>query len=154
MSATSIIFEKRQRRVRHITETTILNAQLIVEFSKRLLGFQSLCPEDQITLLKACPSEVMMLRGARGYDVHSESVVFREYYLEAELENDDLFKFYRTMSNMKVDNTEYALLTAIVIFSERHALKEPKKVGKIKEIYVEALEALHCRHCRQNYYRS
>jgi len=129
-----------------------------VEFSKRLPGFQSLCREDQITLLKACSSEVMMLRGARRYDVHSESIVFannkpytRENYLEAELENDDLFKFCRTMSNMKVDNAEYALLTAIVIFSERHALKEPKKVEKIQEIYVEALQAyVNNRRSRQN----
>lgn len=45
------------------------------------------------------------------------------------------------MSNMKVDNAEYALLTAIVIFSERHNLKEPKRVEKIQEIYVEALQA-------------
>jgi len=145
-------------RLRHITETTILTVQLIVEFSKRLPGFQSLCREDQITLLKACSSEVMMLRGARRYDVHSESIVFannkpytRENYLEAELENDDLFKFCRTMSNMKVDNAEYALLTAIVIFSERHALKEPKKVEKIQEIYVEALQAyVNNRRSRQN----
>ena len=48
-------------RLRHITETTILTVQLIVEFSKRLPGFQSLCREDQITLLKACSSEVRPL---------------------------------------------------------------------------------------------
>ena len=47
-------------RLRHITETTILTVQLIVEFSKRLPGFQSLCREDQITLLKACSSEVSL----------------------------------------------------------------------------------------------
>ena len=165
-------------RLRHITETTILTVQLIVEFSKRLPGFQSLCREDQITLLKACSSEVrplsdilslillvtrsffqvMMLRGARRYDVHSESIVFannapytRENYLEADLENDDLFKFCRTMSNMKVDNAEYALLTAIVIFSERHGLREPKKVEKIQEIYVDSLQAyVNNRRSRQN----
>jgi len=145
-------------RLRHITETTILTVQLIVEFSKRLPGFQSLCREDQITLLKACSSEVMMLRGARRYDVHSESIVFannapytRENYLEADLEYDDLFKFCRTMSNMKVDNAEYALLTAIVIFSERHGLREPKKVEKIQEIYVDSLQAyVNNRRSRQN----
>lgn len=49
-------------RLRHITETTILTVQLIVEFSKRLPGFQSLCREDQITLLKACSSEVRPLQ--------------------------------------------------------------------------------------------
>ena len=146
------------RSLRYITESTILTVQLIVEFSKRLPGFQSLCREDQVTLLKACSSEVMMLRGARRYDVHTESILFannkpytRENYLEAELENDDLFKFCKLMSNMKVDNAEYALLTAIVIFSERHGLREPKKVEKIQEIYVEALQAyVNNRRSREN----
>ena len=145
-------------RLRHITETTILTVQLIVEFSKRLPGFQSLCRDDQVTLLKACSSEVMMLRGARRYDSKTECIVFannkpytRENYLEADLENDDLFKFCKTMSNMKVDNAEYALLTAIVIFSERHNLKEPKRVEKIQEIYVEALQAyVNNRRSREN----
>merc|ERR1719464_775953 len=90
----------------------------------------------------------MMLRGARRYDAQTESIVFannypytRQSYLTAGLENEELFRFCRIMSNMKVDNAEYALLTAIVIFSERHNLKEPKKVEKIQEIYVEALQA-------------
>lgn len=39
-------------RFRHITEMTILTVQLIVEFSKRLPGFDKLEREDQITLLK------------------------------------------------------------------------------------------------------
>ncbi|KAK6618377.1 hypothetical protein RUM44_002829 [Polyplax serrata] len=43
---------------RHITEITILTVQLIVEFAKRLPGFDKLLREDQIALLKACSSEV------------------------------------------------------------------------------------------------
>jgi len=35
-----------------ITEMTILTVQLIVEFAKRLPGFDKLVREDQITLLK------------------------------------------------------------------------------------------------------
>ena len=150
--------DRGPQSLRYITESTILTVQLIVEFSKRLPGFQSLCREDQVTLLRACSSEVMMLRGARRYDVHIESILFannkpytRENYLEAQHENDDLFKFCKLMSNMKVDNAEYALLTVIVIFSERHGLREPKKVEKIQEIYVEALQAyVNNRRSREN----
>jgi len=135
-------------RLRQITEITILTVQLIVEFSKRLPGFQSLCRDDQVTLLKACSSEVMMLRGARRYDSRTDSIVFANNspytkgdYADADMENEELFHFCRIMNNMKVDNAEYALLTAIVIFSERHGLKEAKKVEKIQEIYVESLQA-------------
>ncbi|KAF4518596.1 hypothetical protein B566_EDAN009844, partial [Ephemera danica] len=63
-------------KFRHITEITILTVQLIVEFAKRLPGFDKLLREDQIALLKACSSEVMMLRMARRYDVQSDSILF------------------------------------------------------------------------------
>jgi len=36
----------------HMVEMTILVTRLIVEFAKHLPGFQSLCKEDQIVLLK------------------------------------------------------------------------------------------------------
>ncbi|EEB17490.1 Ecdysone receptor, putative [Pediculus humanus corporis] len=134
---------------RHITEITILTVQLIVEFAKRLPGFDKLLREDQIALLKACSSEVMMLRMARRYDVGSDSILFannqpytRDSYSLAGMGEtvDDLLRFCRQMYGMKVDNAEYALLTAIVIFSERPSLIEGWKVEKIQEIYLEALK--------------
>ena len=115
-----------EAKFKHITEMTILTVQLTVEFSKRLPGFDTLLREDQITLLKACSSEVMMLRCARRYDANTDSIVFannlpytRDSYNMAGVGDtaEALFRFGRQMSVMKVDNAEYALLTAIVIFS-------------------------------------
>ncbi|XP_054286575.1 ecdysone receptor isoform X8 [Macrosteles quadrilineatus] len=137
-------------RYRHITEITILTVQLIVEFAKKLPGFDKLLREDQIVLLKACSSEVMMLRMARRYDVQTDSILFannqpytRESYTMAGIGEviEDLLRFGRLMCSMKVDNAEYALLTAIVIFSERPNLAEGWKVEKIQEIYLEALKS-------------
>jgi ecdysone receptor len=142
--------EPSETKFRHITEMTILTVQLIVEFSKRLPGFDKLEREDQITLLKACSSEVMMLRTARRYDYNSDTIIFannhpytRDTYSIAGVEDtaDPLFNFCRHLCSMKVDNAEYALITAIVIFSERPCLLEPRKVEKIQEIYLEALRA-------------
>ncbi|XP_074109053.1 ecdysone receptor isoform X1 [Cotesia typhae] len=137
-------------RFRHITEITILTVQLIVEFAKRLTGFDKLLREDQIALLKACSSEVMMLRMARKYDVETDSIVFannqpytRESYSLAGMGEtvEDLLRFCRHMYNMKVNNAEYALLTAIVIFSDRPNLLEAWKVEQIQEVYLNALKA-------------
>ncbi|CAG9862630.1 unnamed protein product [Phyllotreta striolata] len=137
-------------RFRHITEITILTVQLIVEFAKRLPGFDKLLREDQISLLKACSSEVMMFRMARRYDYQTDSILFvnnqpysRDSYNLAGMgeQIEDLLYFCRTMYSMQVDNAEYALLTAIVIFSERPDLIEGWKVEKIQEIYLEALRA-------------
>ncbi|RWS26353.1 ecdysone receptor-like protein [Leptotrombidium deliense] len=142
--------EDSLKRFQHITEMTILTVQLIVEFSKRVPGFDTLLREDQITLLKACSSEVMMLRCSRKYDIKTDSIVYannqpytRENYLSASVGDsaDALFNFCRNMCVLKVDNAEYALLTAIVIFSERPQLIEPKKVEKIQEFYIDTLKA-------------
>nr|AEH43772.1 ecdysone receptor isoform 2 [Amphiascus tenuiremis] len=133
---------------RHMTEMTVLTVQLIVEFSKHLPGFQTLCRDDQVSLLKACSSEVIMIRGARRYDPQRECIIYatnypfsQENYDMAGLGNEALFRFCKLMCSMKVDNAEYALLTAIVIFSDRENVREPKRVEKIQEIYVEALQS-------------
>lgn len=47
--------EDSLKRFQHVTEMTILTVQLIVEFSKRVPGFDTLLREDQITLLKVSP---------------------------------------------------------------------------------------------------
>lgn len=106
---------------------------------------------------------------ARRYDFQTDSILFsnnqpysRDSYNLAGMGEtiEDLLHFCRTMYSMKVDNAEYALLTAIVIFSgmykfisvhdgiisfsyllERPSLMEGWKVEKIQEIYLEALKA-------------
>nr|WIM36147.1 ecdysone receptor [Pyrrhocoris apterus] len=142
--------EQSDQRFRHLTEITILTVQLIVEFAKQLPGFDKIEREDQITLLKACSSEVMMLRMARRYDATTDSILFannqpytRDSYNLAGMGEivEDLLRFCRHMYNMKVDNAEYALLTAIVIFSERPSVRESWKVEQIQDVYLEALRS-------------
>jgi len=67
-----------------------------------------------------------MLRTARRYDYKTDTIVFannhpysRDNYMMAGVGEsaDSLFNFCRHLCAMKVDNAEYALLTAIVIFS-------------------------------------
>lgn len=68
----------------------------------------------------------MMLRCSRKYDIKTDSIVYannqpytRQNYSSACISYvaDTLFNFCRRMHMLKVDNAEYALLTAIVIFS-------------------------------------
>jgi len=124
--------EDSLKRFQHVTEMTILTVQLIVEFSKRVPGFDTLLREDQITLLKACSSEVMMLRCSRKYDIKTDSIVYannqpytRENYRSASIGEaaDSLFNFCRSMCVLKVDNAEYSLITAIVIFSGKFEIR-------------------------------
>lgn len=141
--------DKTDAHFRYITEITILTVQLIVEFAKGLPAFTKIPQEDQITLLKACSSEVMMLRMARRYDNVSDSILFannrsytKESYQMAGMEDtiDDLLHFCRQMFSLSVDNVEYALLTAIVIFSDRPGLEKSELVEHIQSYYIETLK--------------
>ncbi|KAM9002389.1 bile acid receptor-like isoform 2-T3 [Sarcophilus harrisii] len=51
-----------------LSETAVLHVQVLVDFTKRLPGFESLASEDQIALLKGSTVEAMFLRSAQIYN--------------------------------------------------------------------------------------
>lgn len=89
-----------------------------------------------------------MLRMARRYDAASDSILFannrsytRDSYKMADMAEtiEDLLHFCRQMYTMTVDNVEYALLTAIVIFSDRPGLEQSGLVEAIQSYYIDTL---------------
>lgn len=86
---------------------------------------------------------------ARRYDANSDSILFannrsytKESYQMAGMEEtiDDLLHFCRQMYSLTVDNVEYALLTAIVIFSDRPGLEKSDMVEQIQGYYIDTLK--------------
>lgn len=139
-----------ENQLKHFTEMTILTVRLIVEYAKNVPGFEYLTREDQITLLKACASEVMMLRATRKYDIKTDSILFannqpvaRENYRKAHIGEiaDAMFNFCRSTVILRLDLAEYALITALIIFSERPNLRDPDQVERIQDYYLELLQA-------------
>lgn len=138
------------REFKHMTDMTILTVKLVVEFAKKAPYFDQLTREDQITLLKAGASEIMMLRSTRKYDIKTDSILFannqpftRENYKRAHIGDiaDAMFNFCRSTVILRLDPAEYALITALIIFSERQNLREPEKVESIQEFYLELMQA-------------
>merc|ERR1712096_523215 len=122
---------------------SVVTVELLVMFIKRLPDFQKFCQNDQVILLKAASSETMMIRTARRYDpVHDTILVSNnDAYDMAGLRNDDLFQFCRKVSKLEVDNEEFAILTAMTVFSEREKLMELEKVEQIQAEYASVLRA-------------
>ncbi|NXE99044.1 NR1H4 protein, partial [Menura novaehollandiae] len=154
-----------------LSETAVVHVQVLVDFTKRLPGFESLASEDQIALLKGSTVEAMFLRSAQIYNQRmsecqpstSESMLdmldfstvgwrdniscvsdilwtvssltqetltnsITEEFITA------LFYFYRTMGELKVTETEYALLVATtVFFSDRPLLRDKRQVEELQE---------------------
>lgn len=91
----------------------------------------------------------MMLRMARRYDASSDSILFvnnqsftTDRYTTIGLDHiaEDLLHFCRQMFYLQVDNVEYSLLTAIVIFSDRPGLEKADLVDYIQSYYIETLK--------------
>ena len=93
-----------------ISETTAATVKLIIEFTRRLPGFHSLCDEDKMIILRRASSESMMIRTARCYDPVSGTILFAnndtfdaEMYDRVGLNTEDLFHFCK-----KVKHTEHS----------------------------------------------
>nr|XP_026654120.1 bile acid receptor [Zonotrichia albicollis] len=158
----------------HLSETAVVHVQVLVDFTKRLPGFESLASEDQIALLKGSTVEAMFLRSAQIYNqrmsecqpstseshvrlsdhgtcCHVQSLDKSNIYSMEMCHNKErptsttttgiteefitaLFYFYRTMGELKVTETEYALLVATtVFFSDRPLLRDKRHVEELQE---------------------
>ncbi|NXX11416.1 NR1H4 protein, partial [Podargus strigoides] len=146
-----------------LSETAVVHVQVLVDFTKRLPGFESLASEDQIALLKGSTVEAMFLRSAQIYNQRiSECQPSTSTLTNNNATNElgagcqkeqffllawswekfthfqefitALFYFYRSMGELKVTETEYALLVATtVFFSDRPLLKNKRHVEELQE---------------------
>ncbi|XP_078500495.1 bile acid receptor-like isoform X2 [Lissotriton helveticus] len=123
-----------------ISETAVLHVQILVDFTKRLPGFQTLDHEDQIALLKGSTVESMFLRSAQ---IYNQRVKTYQSPTNPDIKEEfitPLFNFYRSMGELRVTETEYALLAATtVFFSDRPFLKNKLSVEKLQEPLLEIL---------------
>ncbi|NXP03139.1 NR1H4 protein, partial [Thinocorus orbignyianus] len=155
----------------HLSETAVVHIQVLVDFTKRLPGFESLASEDQIALLKGSTVEAMFLRSAQIYNQRisecqpstSEkplrmrakltrnssarfctNVTFSLFHFEGITEEfiTTLFYFYRSMGELRVTEAEYALLVATtVFFSGKPAERENRR--RVEELQEPLLALLH-----------
>uniref|UniRef100_A0A8C6ZZ97 Uncharacterized protein n=1 Tax=Nothoprocta perdicaria TaxID=30464 RepID=A0A8C6ZZ97_NOTPE len=142
---------------KHVSSTTRAGKQpqfqvLIICFSA---GFTSLASEDQVALLKGSTVEAMFLCSAQIYNQKNsecpstsdskwllpflmskdkEALSITEEFITA------LFYFYRSMGELKVTETEYALLLATTIFfSDRPLLRDKRHVEELQEPLLDIL---------------
>ncbi|XP_054836742.1 bile acid receptor-like [Eublepharis macularius] len=156
-----------------LSESAVVHVQVLVDFTKRLPGFENLANDDQIALLKGSTIEALFLRSAQIYN--EQAIEFQSSFSEGHLKFSDhamcgedkdtmysteiphneesptsttttgiteefitaLFYFYRSMGELNVTETEYALLVATtVFFSDRPLLKNKQHVEKLQEPFL------------------
>uniref|UniRef100_A0A8C8ZP60 Nuclear receptor subfamily 1 group H member 4 n=1 Tax=Prolemur simus TaxID=1328070 RepID=A0A8C8ZP60_PROSS len=132
-----------------LTEMATNHVQILVEFTKKLPGFQTLDHEDQIALLKGSAVEAMFLRSAEIFNrkLPSGHVDLLEERIRKSGISDDyitpMFSFYKSIGELKMTQEEYALLTAIVILSpDRQYIKDREAIEKLQEPLLDVLQKL------------
>ncbi|OCT87623.1 hypothetical protein XELAEV_18021320mg [Xenopus laevis] len=140
-----------------LTEMATRHVQILVEFTKKLPGFQTLDHEDQIALLKGSAVEAMFLRSAELFNrklFESHTDILEERIRKSGISHDyinPMFNFYKSVGELKMVEEEYALLTAVVILTpDRQYLKDKESVEKLQETFLHVLEKICKRHHPDN----
>uniref|UniRef100_A0A8D0BYF2 Nuclear receptor subfamily 1 group D member 2 n=1 Tax=Salvator merianae TaxID=96440 RepID=A0A8D0BYF2_SALMN len=124
----------------------------VVEFAKRVPGFQDLSQHDQVNLLKAGTFEVLMVRFASLFDAKNRTVTFlsgRKYCLDdlrsmgaGDLLN-SMFEFSEKLNALNLSDEEMSLFTAVVLVSaERSGIENVNSVEALQETLIRALRTL------------
>ncbi|XP_006914625.1 bile acid receptor isoform X5 [Pteropus alecto] len=132
-----------------LTEMATSHVQILVEFTKKLPGFQTLDHEDQIALLKGSAVEAMFLRSAEIFNKKlpaGHTDLLEERIRKSGISDEyitPMFSFYKSVAELKMTQEEYALLTAIVILSpDRQYIKDREAVEKLQEPLLDVLQKL------------
>ncbi|KAB0349568.1 hypothetical protein FD754_014425 [Muntiacus muntjak] len=132
-----------------LTEMATSHVQILVEFTKKLPGFQTLDHEDQIALLKGSAVEAMFLRSAEIFSKKlpaGHTDLLEERIRKSGISDEyitPMFSFYKSVAELKMTQEEYALLTAIVILSpDRQYIKDREAVEKLQEPLLDVLQKL------------
>ncbi|MGH0147192.1 UNVERIFIED_CONTAM: hypothetical protein FKN15_015761, partial [Acipenser sinensis] len=146
-----------------LTEMATSHVQVLVEFTKRLPGFQSLDHEDQIALLKGSAVEAMFLRSAQIFTrklPHGHNEVLEDRIRKSGISDEyitPMFNFYKSIGELQMTQEEHALLTAITILSpDRPFVKDVLSVERLQEPMLEVLHMfckLHHPHDPQHFAR-
>ncbi|KAK4294481.1 hypothetical protein Pmani_032897 [Petrolisthes manimaculis] len=133
----------------------------VVEFAKRLPGFQQLPQEDQVTLLKAGVFEVLLVRLAAMFDARSNTMLCLNGQLlrrealhtsvNARFLVDSMFDFAERVNSLKLSDAELACFCAVVVLApDRPGLRNAELVERVQRRLVNCLQAVVNKHHPEN----
>ncbi|XP_076813973.1 bile acid receptor-like isoform X1 [Clavelina lepadiformis] len=133
--------EKTQKT--NLCEIATAHVRVLVEYTKQLPGFTRLGPEDQIALLKGSVVEIMLLRNACGYNFKNSQIDISLFVKDTGLHEAKvrgLLSFFAGIKHLALDEREYGLLAAIILFDSDYPHTQDKaRIDRYRETYISAL---------------
>ncbi|XP_022244905.1 nuclear hormone receptor E75-like isoform X1 [Limulus polyphemus] len=130
----------------------------VVEFAKRIPGFNLLAQDDQVTLLKAGVFEVLLVRLACMFDAQNNSMIcLNGQCLQRDAIHsasnalfllDSMFDFAERLNSLQLADSELGVFSAVVLIAaDRPGLRNTELVQKVHKKLTDVLQkALAARH--------
>ncbi|XP_002735608.1 nuclear receptor subfamily 4 group A member 2-like [Saccoglossus kowalevskii] len=144
-SSESKLDDKEQ--LQQFYDNLVQSIDVIKSWTQKIPGWSEICEEDQELLFQSACLELFVLRLAyrcspsddrlafcNGVVLHKQQCArgFGEWL-------DQVVNFAETMHGMDVDISAFACLSALVLVTERHGLREPHKVADIQNKIIGSL---------------
>ncbi|XP_075997446.1 putative nuclear hormone receptor HR38 isoform X2 [Genypterus blacodes] len=121
--------------------------EVIKNWAETIPGFTDFCTEDQELLLESAFVELFILRLAYRSNPEKNKLIFCNGVVLHRLQCvrsfgdwiDSIMDFSHSIHRMNLDISSFACLAALVIITDRHGLKEPKRVEDFQNHLITCL---------------
>ncbi|KAJ8258168.1 hypothetical protein GJAV_G00193900 [Gymnothorax javanicus] len=121
--------------------------EVIRKWAETIPGFSAFCPEDQDLLLESAFIELFILRLAYRSSQEKDKLIFCNGVVLHRRQCvrgfgdwiDSIVDFSQSLCRMNLDVSSFSCLSALVIITDRHGLKEPKRVEEFQNRLIACL---------------
>ncbi|KAG7472011.1 hypothetical protein MATL_G00104140 [Megalops atlanticus] len=121
---------------------------VIRKWAETIPGFTAFCLEDQELLLESAFVELFILRLAYRSSPEKDKLVFCNGVVLHRMQCvrgfgdwiDSIMDFSQSLQRMNLDVSSFSCLCALVIITDRHGLKEPKRVEEFQNRLIACLK--------------
>ncbi|KAG5838151.1 hypothetical protein ANANG_G00220730 [Anguilla anguilla] len=120
---------------------------VIRKWAESIPGFSAFCAEDQELLLESAFVELFILRLAYRSSPEKDKLIFCNGVVLHRMQCirgfgdwiDSIMDFSQSLHRMNLDVSSFSCLSALVIITDRHGLKEPKRVEEFQNRLIACL---------------
>ncbi|KAL4655606.1 nuclear receptor subfamily 4 group A member 1-like [Arapaima gigas] len=146
-TVTSLSEKENANDIQQFYDLLTESMEVIRRWAESIPGFMAFCPEDQELLLESAFVELFILRLAYRSSPGTEKLIFCNGVVLHRMQCvrgfgdwiDSIMDFSQSLHRMNLDVSSFACLAALVIITDRHGLKEPKRVEEFQNHVIACL---------------
>jgi nuclear receptor subfamily 4 group A protein 2 len=143
-----------EEKVKQFYELLVNSIDVIKGWAEKIPGFSELCKEDQDLLFQSASLELFVLRIAYRCQTGDDRIIFCNGQVFHRLQClrsfgewvNSIVDFGLSLHRMTLDLSSLACMAALSMVTQRHGLKEPKKMEDLQMKIIDALRD----HCTYN----